>query len=900
MAIKISGNTVIDDSRNITSSGTMSASAYIGDGSQLTNLPGGGNTLPATASGTLADGSKVIVNADGTVSVVAKTETTGAGVYSASKTVFESDEPYQTQSAFVGSGKIVIVYRADTGSGSHGHAVVGTVSGTSISFGTPVVFNTANTVDLSVTYDSANDKVVVAYSDYGNNGYGTALVGEVSGTSISFPSSPVVFESHSSQTNHIASTFDPVNNKVVIVYRAGSPYRGYGIVGTVSGTSISFGTPAVYSSNRAEYPSATFDSTNNKVVIAYSDHGDSYYGKAVVGTVSGTSISFGSPVVWSSTGNTGTAKSVVYDSSSQKVVIVYRDNDGSLYYTRAIVGTVSGTSISFGTAVVVSATNSTEIRATYDSTNNKVAVTYLNGSGLFAVVGTVSETTISFGSAIEIESVYSTYGFPVYDSTNDKVVVAYGDSASSNRGTAIVLATTGFSITQLGSASIFESATTNELSIVYDSYNDRMVMAYRDDGNSGYGTAVVGTVSGTSITFGTPVVFNSGSTYYTSMAFDSTNNKVVISYADYGAGGAGKAIVGTVSGTSISFGTEATITSSNINANTTVYDPDSEGGKILVFYRNADSSGYGMGQVGTVSGTSISFASAVTFESASINGPDAVYTTGGKTVIVYQDNGNSDYGTAVVATINPSGGALTFGTPVVFHSGAIGNLAAKITYDSDNDKVVIIHNITEGGSYTDAYAVIGTVSGTLSSATISFGTSVVFETLDAAYGNSDIVYDSDSQKIVIAYRYQSSPENGKIVVGSVSGTSISFESSLFFREGATVNGPPVVGYDSTNKKVVVAYRDIGNSSYGTAKVFSPITKATNLTAENFIGISDASYTNGQTATIQLAGSVDDAQSGLTPGQKYYVQGDGTLSETADSPSVFAGTAVATTKLIVKN
>ena len=72
MAIKISGNTVIDDSRNITSSGTMSANAYIGDGSQLTNLPGGGNVLEATASGTLADGDTTIVNTDGTVSAVAQ------------------------------------------------------------------------------------------------------------------------------------------------------------------------------------------------------------------------------------------------------------------------------------------------------------------------------------------------------------------------------------------------------------------------------------------------------------------------------------------------------------------------------------------------------------------------------------------------------------------------------------------------------------------------------------------------------------------------------------------------------------------------------------------------------------------------------------------------------------
>ena len=72
--------------------------------------------------------------------------------------------------------------------------------------------------------------------------------------------------------------------------------------------------------------------------------------------------------------------------------------------------------------------------------------------------------------------------------------------------------------------------------------------------------------------------------------------------------------------------------------------------------------------------------------------------------------------------------------------------------------------------------------------------------------------------------------------------------------------------------------------------------STNLTSENYIGISNGAYTNGQTATIQIAGSVDDAQSGLTPGQQYYVQVDGTLGE---SGSVFAGTAVSASKIIVK-
>ena len=106
-------------------------------------------------------------------------------------------------------------------------------------------------------------------------------------------------------------------------------------------------------------------------------------------------------------------------------------------------------------------------------------------------------------------------------------------------------------------------------------------------------------------------------------------------------------------------------------------------------------------------------------------------------------------------------------------------------------------------------------------------------------------------------------------------------------------------YDSSNDRVVISYMDRGDNDYGKSVVFSPLTMSKNLTSENYIGISDGIHSDGQTATIQLIGSVDDAQSSLTPGQKYYVQDDGTLSTTAGSPSVLAGTAIASTKLLIK-
>ena len=41
------------------------------------------------------------------------------------------------------------------------------------------------------------------------------------------------------------------------------------------------------------------------------------------------------------------------------------------------------------------------------------------------------------------------------------------------------------------------------------------------------------------------------------------------------------------------------------------------------------------------------------------------------------------------------------------------------------------------------------------------------------------------------------------------------------------------------------------------------------------------------------------KSGLTPGKKYYIQGDGTLGATPGSPSVEAGTSISSTQLIIK-
>ena len=75
--------------------------------------------------------------------------------------------------------------------------------------------------------------------------------------------------------------------------------------------------------------------------------------------------------------------------------------------------------------------------------------------------------------------------------------------------------------------------------------------------------------------------------------------------------------------------------------------------------------------------------------------------------------------------------------------------------------------------------------------------------------------------------------------------------------------------------------------------------STTVNVNNFVGISQASYTNGQTATVSLTGSVNEAVSGLTPANKYYILADGSLGTDSSMTGINAGLALASDKLYIR-
>ena len=768
--------------------------------------------------------------------------------------------------------KVVIAY---DGASLYGTAVVGTVSGTSISYGTPVVFNSANSNNICATFDSNSNKVVIAYRDNGNSYYGTGIVGTVSGTAISFGTA-VVFES--ANTQKTSATFDSDANKVVIAYKDDASSIGQAVVGTVSGTAISFGTAVTFESANVAYTSCSFDSASNKVVISYTDEGNSDHGTAIVGTVSGTAISFGTAVVFEAAGSTGISST--FDTVANKVVISYTDVGNSSYGT-AIVGTVSGTAISFGTAVVFETANTFYTSAVFDTTAGKVTISYQDigntGDGTVSA-GTVSGTAISFDAAVVVSTGNVQYLNSVYDPTDNKVVMAYSDSASSDDGYSVVYgnastnltasnflgfadeaisaSASGVIVVQGGTATYpaqpalnagdpvqFESGNITYLSSVFDSNANKIVAFYDDIGNSSYGTAAVGTVSGMTSTWGTPVVFNSAGSSFIAAAFDSDANKTVTVYRDAGNSSYGTAIVGTVSGTSISFGTEA-----DFNAASTTnigIGFDSTANKVVVAFRDDGNSDYGTAVVGTVSGTGISFGAEATFQTNQTSLHHVVYDPDeNKTVLVYKHDGNSSYGTSNVCTV--TGTSIAFGADVIFKAASADPGGA--VYDTTADKVVIAYSISGA-----AKAIVGTVSGT----SISYGTEAEFANTSTSVKSA--TFDSTANEIMVGFVESVTTFDGWCIAGTVSGTSISFGTALNFTDPNNAN-PISAAYDSNADKTVFTYKDSADS-VGKAVVLAATTT-------------------------------------LTIGSNYYVQPAGTLATSAGSPSVKAGLAISTTSLLL--
>ena len=387
--------------------------------------------------------------------------------------------------------------------------------------------------------------------------------------------------------------------------------------------------------------SVTYNVTEDKLVAVYFKSGDSD-AYAVVGTVSGTTISWGTPVNASGAITGDNRPRVESIPNTSKVLFCFTTSAGG----SAAVGTISGTSITFGTVTNYVSTGALPkgLSMAWDSGNSQMMITYFTAydNDVFAMAATITGTTVSFttqGSARVLSSGGNCINTDLaYDTNAAAFVASYRNG--SNLGYCIVFTSDGTNITKGTQTQLPVYSNTNGVgSVSYDSTAQKVVFSMKDDSAAGYG--IVGTVSGTSITFGTPTVFYTGAlnTSGTGMggvyAGSEAGTTTIVytptsdNYTYY--------VNGTVSGTGITFNTPVRAYSDNATVTRTGICPVKDG-KVCILLHPSNTvgsmvDGYGYGailqNVATLTNLTSTNLIGITSEATSSGGTAKINTWGG-------------------------------------------------------------------------------------------------------------------------------------------------------------------------------------------------------------------------------------------------------------------------------
>lgn len=319
-------------------------------------------------------------------------------------------------------------------------------------------------------------------------------------------------------------------------------------------TGLSSYAAAVSFDNKSQSGGGITRLSSTKVVAAYSDELASLNGKARVGTVSGTDITWAAEATFFGAGNGGGNGLDIRRLTDTKVVIIFTDSvvgDG-----RGVIGTVSGTDITFGALASYQTTSASGTGiglAVLSST--KFVVTWQAPGTTRVRLGTVSGTDITYGTDTEAGAATGEDG-SIGDLSSTTFVVAWQRSSASRIGEARVGTISGTDLT-LGTTATFQVADANDPAIAGLSAT-KCVVVCRDSGDGNKGKGYVGTVSGSDVTFGAAGLFDPvasvGAELMKIRPLDSTH--AYLTWRDQDDTSRIKSQVGAVSGADITWGPE--------------------------------------------------------------------------------------------------------------------------------------------------------------------------------------------------------------------------------------------------------------------------------------------------------------------------------------------------------
>lgn len=284
-------------------------------------------SITAEASGALTSGTGVVINQDGTASqVVQEARATTLGDAVAYGPVGASGIPHQACVYDPNAERLLIAYNDDTGGVGNGKVVLGTEANVNntpgFTFGGVVTFNSNGyTSQIRAVYDASSGKCVILYRDNAANDL-KAVVVTITGDTISL-GTPVSFASEGSE---IAACADTTNGGIAVAWKQNSPTAsGFVKFGQVSGTSITFGSATAFTTGACEALSVGHDPSTNSILVVRRQDNNSLYVSASAARLVSTAYEFGQMVTLAS--NVTQSSSILYDPIQSLLYVAYQNSN---------------------------------------------------------------------------------------------------------------------------------------------------------------------------------------------------------------------------------------------------------------------------------------------------------------------------------------------------------------------------------------------------------------------------------------------------------------------------------------------------------------------------------------------------------------------------------------------
>ena len=439
-----------------------------------------------------------------------------------------------------------------------------------------------------------------------------------------------------------------------------------------------------------------------------------------------------------------------------------------------------------------------------------------------------------------------------------------------------------------------------------------------------------GTYASDTMTWGTTVEINAGVTHWygsNGCFYDSTNNgwwtwagTTSPNYEPY-------VNFNTVSGTSVTAGTPVQCDTGYsayyyIQGGLT-YDSDNSRG---IFVYAPSSSLYILPFA--ISGTTLTKGTQTSTATASWKNPWGFWNTTYERLVIFGckndykeymflsswDSGTSTY---IPATLNGSTTPIDTGTIDV--SNPLYNMGAQ-AFDMGNDQYVFVNMNTTYNLIATTFTLDTVDTATIGPTSIFDGTTAVSangtgvgtQIQLGSYGPWTGSYDTTSESLIIMARDR---DDGK----TLRSYTLKYNSStgLWAQAGATLEttgdgaGGVIGGVynggahcqvidSSGNERFIWAAGSSTDAAGALIPQYFVNTASSGTTdARDVIGVSQDTVGTGVAVNVSVVGGLNETVSGLTSGKDYYIQGDGTLGLTADSTNYGKiGRSLATNKLLI--